>query len=74
MLPLMRRLPRGETLILYGALGDAPEKLGVFMFTYLQLFKLTPVAREHLEKTPEYFEKITRSSRPRVARSSASSL
>ena len=28
------------------------------MFTYLQLFKLTPIAREHLEKTPEHFEKI----------------
>ena len=28
------------------------------MFTYLQLFKLTPIAREHLEKTPEYFDKI----------------
>ena len=25
VLPLMPRLPRGETLILYGALGDAPE-------------------------------------------------
>ena len=28
------------------------------MFTYLQLFRLTPIAREHLEKTPEYFDKI----------------
>ena len=28
------------------------------MFTYIGLFKLTPMAREHLEKTPEYFEKI----------------
>ena len=28
------------------------------MFTYLQLFRLTPPAREHLEKTPEYFDKI----------------
>jgi uncharacterized protein with GYD domain len=28
------------------------------MFTYIGLFRLTPVAREHLEKTPEYFEKI----------------
>ena len=28
------------------------------MFTYVGLFKLTPFAREHLEKTPEYFEKI----------------
>ena len=28
------------------------------MFTYVGLFKLTPFAREHLEKTPEYFDKI----------------
>ena len=28
------------------------------MFTYVGLFRLTPMAREHLEKTPEYFEKI----------------
>ena len=28
------------------------------MFTYIGLFRLTPVAREHIEKTPEYFEKI----------------
>ena len=28
------------------------------MFTYVGLFRLTPIAREHLEKTPEYFDKI----------------
>jgi len=28
------------------------------MFTYIELFRLTPLAREHLEKTPEWFEKI----------------
>jgi len=28
------------------------------MFTYVGLFRTTPVAREHLEKTPEYFEQI----------------
>jgi len=28
------------------------------MFTYVGLFRLTPVAREHLEKTPEYLDKI----------------
>ena len=28
------------------------------MFTYIGLFRLTPVAREQLQKTPEYFEKI----------------
>jgi uncharacterized protein with GYD domain len=28
------------------------------MFTYVGLFRLTPIAREHLAKTPEYFEKI----------------
>ncbi len=28
------------------------------MFTYVELFRITPVAREHLDKTPEYFEKI----------------
>lgn len=28
------------------------------MFTYLQLFKPTPTAREHLAKTPEFFDKI----------------
>jgi uncharacterized protein with GYD domain len=29
-----------------------------FMFTYVGLFRLTPIAREQLEKTPEYFDKI----------------
>lgn len=28
------------------------------MFTYVGLFRLTPVAREHLEKTPVYLDKI----------------
>ena len=28
------------------------------MFTYVGLFRVAPIAREHLEKTPEYFEKI----------------
>jgi uncharacterized protein with GYD domain len=28
------------------------------MFTYVGLFRVTPVAREHLEKTPEYLDKI----------------
>jgi uncharacterized protein with GYD domain len=28
------------------------------MFTYIGLFRMTPVAREQLQKTPEYFEKI----------------
>ena len=28
------------------------------MFTFVGLFRLTPVAREHLEKTPEYLDKI----------------
>ena len=28
------------------------------MFTYVGLFRVAPVAREHLEKTPEYFDKI----------------
>jgi len=28
------------------------------MFTYVGLFRLAPIAREHLEKTPEYFDKI----------------
>jgi uncharacterized protein with GYD domain len=28
------------------------------MFTHIGLFRLTPVAREHLEKTPEYLDKI----------------
>jgi uncharacterized protein with GYD domain len=35
-----------------------PREQEVFMFTYVGLFKLTPVAREHFEKAPEYFEKI----------------
>ena len=30
------------------------------MFTYVGLFRVAPVAREHIEKTPEYFEKIHR--------------
>ena len=28
------------------------------MFTYVGLFRLTPIAREHLEKTPQHLEKI----------------
>ena len=28
------------------------------MFTYVGLFKVAPIAREHLEKTPKYFDKI----------------
>ena len=28
------------------------------MFTYVELFRLTPIAREQLEKTPVWFEKI----------------
>jgi uncharacterized protein with GYD domain len=28
------------------------------MFTYVGFFRLTPLAREHLEKTPEYLDKI----------------
>lgn len=28
------------------------------MFTYVGLFRLAPMAREHPEKTPEYFDKI----------------
>jgi uncharacterized protein with GYD domain len=30
----------------------------VRMFTYVGLLRLTPVARENLVKTPEYFDKI----------------
>ena len=28
------------------------------MFTYVGLFRVAPIAREHLDKTPEYFDKI----------------
>ncbi len=28
------------------------------MFTYVGLFRIAPLAREHPEKTPEYFDKI----------------
>jgi uncharacterized protein with GYD domain len=28
------------------------------MFTYVGLFRLTPIARERIEKTPEYFDKL----------------
>ena len=28
------------------------------MFTYVGLFRLTPIARERLEKNPEYFDQI----------------
>ena len=41
-----------------GLYAMPPERSEVSMFTYLQLFRLTPPAREHLEKTPEYFDKI----------------
>ena len=35
-----------------------PLKSEVHMFTYVGLFKLAPIAREHVEKTPAYFEQI----------------
>ncbi len=47
----------GERLVFVG-LYAMPPMLEVCMFTYVGLFRLTPVAREHLEKTPEYFDKI----------------
>ena len=28
------------------------------MFTYVGLFRIAPMAREHLDETPEYFDKI----------------
>ena len=28
------------------------------MFTYVGFFRLAPLAREHVEKTPQYFEQI----------------
>ncbi len=28
------------------------------MFTYVELFKTAPIAREHLKQMPDYFEKI----------------
>lgn len=28
------------------------------MFTFVGFFRLTPIAREHLEKTPQYLDKI----------------
>ena len=33
-----------------------PRLKEVRMFTYVGLFRLTPIAREKLEKTPEYFD------------------
>jgi uncharacterized protein with GYD domain len=35
-----------------------PRPQEVRMFTYVGLFRLTPIAREKLEKTPEYFDQI----------------
>jgi uncharacterized protein with GYD domain len=46
-----------DTLFLMG-LFAMPQQVEVSMFTYVGLFRLTPMARENLEKTPEYFEKI----------------
>jgi uncharacterized protein with GYD domain len=43
---------------LAGALSDAPKLVRCRMFTYVGLFRVAPIAREHLEKTPEYFDKI----------------
>ena len=53
----MSWLPCGERLVVLG-LYAMPQEWEVRMFTYVGLFRLTPIAREHLEKTPEYFEKI----------------
>jgi uncharacterized protein with GYD domain len=39
-------------------LSAMPSQREVCMFTYVGLFRLAPIAREHLEKTPEYFDKI----------------
>jgi hypothetical protein len=42
------------------------------MFTCVGLCKVTPVARERLEKTPEYFDQIHKIVEHRAAPSSAS--
>jgi uncharacterized protein with GYD domain len=46
-----------DTPVLVG-LYAMPQSWEVDMFTYVGLFRIAPIAREHLEKTPEYFEKI----------------
>jgi uncharacterized protein with GYD domain len=35
-----------------------PRELEVEMFSYVGLFRLTPIGREQVLKTPEYFDKI----------------
>jgi uncharacterized protein with GYD domain len=41
-----------------GLLAMPLTRGGSSMFTYVGLFRLAPIAREHIEKTPEYFDKI----------------
>jgi uncharacterized protein with GYD domain len=36
----------------------APDKEEAGMFTYVGLFRLTPVALKQIERTPEYLDKI----------------
>jgi uncharacterized protein with GYD domain len=48
----------GERLSLVGLYAMPPKRWESHMFTYVGLFRVTPIAREHLEKTPEYFDKI----------------
>jgi uncharacterized protein with GYD domain len=38
--------------------GLSRSCLGAKVFTYVGLFRVAPIAREHVEKTPEYFDKI----------------
>jgi uncharacterized protein with GYD domain len=35
-----------------------PQPYEVCMFTYVGLFRVTPIARERIEKTPQYVDKI----------------
>jgi uncharacterized protein with GYD domain len=44
----------------YGGVGllAMPPSKEVGMFTYVGFFRLAPLAREHVEKTPEYLDKI----------------
>lgn len=39
-------------------LSEAPDNQEAGMFTYVGFFRLTPLALKHVEKTPEYLDKI----------------
>ena len=73
--PVNSRMPLdavGRALLLDGALSDGPSG-STACSPMSGLFRIAPIAREHLEKTPEYFDRIHKIVEDEGGPSSASS-